>query len=82
MASGLHSTPLPAAGERPVSAEPVPRPSPRAMTRCECAGVSFQHFAQQMAAAGGTIEQTCRSTGCGRICTACLPDLVRYLASL
>ena len=81
MASGLQSTP-PVGAQTPASAEPVAQVASRPMTRCECAGVTFQHVAQQMAAAGSTFEDTCRRTGCGRTCSACLPDLVRYLAGL
>jgi bacterioferritin-associated ferredoxin len=49
------------------------------MTRCECAGISFEEFARRMA---GSFEETCRLTGCGQNCTACLADLGRYLARL
>jgi NAD(P)H-nitrite reductase large subunit len=59
----------------------VPAAKPRAMTRCECAGVSFQELARRMDAEGATIEEVCRRSGCGLTCTACVPDLVRALAS-
>jgi NAD(P)H-nitrite reductase large subunit len=59
----------------------VPAATPRAMTRCECAGVTFQELARRMDAEGTTIEDVCRRTGCGLTCTACVPDLVRALAS-
>ena len=55
--------------------------TPRAMTRCECSGVSFQEIARRMDAEGASIEDVCRRTGCGLTCTACVPDLVRALAS-
>ena len=58
------------------------RPAPRAMTRCECAGVSFQEIARQMAASGGSLDDVQRRTGCGGNCTACVPDLLRFLSSL
>ena len=32
-------------------------------------------------AAGASLEQVSRKTGCGTTCTACLPDLRRYLSS-
>jgi bacterioferritin-associated ferredoxin len=51
------------------------------MTRCECAGVSFQEIARKMDAEGSSIEEACRRTGCGLTCTACVPDLVRALTS-
>jgi bacterioferritin-associated ferredoxin len=53
----------------------------RAMTRCECAGISFQEIARRMAAEQSTFEEVCRRTDCGQTCTACLPDLLRYLAT-
>ena len=51
------------------------------MTRCECAGVSFQEIARRMATEQAAFEDVCRSTECGQTCTACLPDLLRYLAT-
>jgi bacterioferritin-associated ferredoxin len=50
------------------------------MTRCECAGISFQEFATRMAAAGLSLDEAGARTGCGRNCSACLPDLIEYLA--
>jgi bacterioferritin-associated ferredoxin len=58
----------------------APAATPRAMTRCECAGVSFQEVCR-LAAEGSSIEEACRRTGCGLTCSACVPDLVRALAS-
>jgi bacterioferritin-associated ferredoxin len=49
------------------------------MRRCECAGVSFAEVVRAVHA-GQTSEQVCERTGCGRICTACLPDLQHALA--
>jgi bacterioferritin-associated ferredoxin len=51
------------------------------MTRCECADVSFPEVARQVAA-GGSLEEATRRTGCGQTCTACLPDLRKFLASV
>lgn len=59
-----------------------PRAVPRPMTRCECADVTFQEIARQMAASGFSLDEAGRRTGCGQTCTACLPDLRRYLSSL
>jgi NAD(P)H-nitrite reductase large subunit len=56
-------------------------PSPRAMTRCECAGVAFQEIAARMDAERTTLEEVCRRTQCGSTCTACLPDLARFIAA-
>jgi len=47
----------------------------RAMTRCECAGVPFAEVAQRMREEGLSFDQVAERTGCGRLCTACLPDL-------
>ena len=52
------------------------------MTRCECAGIPFHEIARRMAAEQATFEDVCRRTDCGQTCTACLPDLLRYLAAL
>ncbi len=56
-------------------------PTPRAMTRCECAGVTFQEIAARMDAEGTTLDEVCRRTQCGNTCTACLPDLARFVAA-
>ena len=56
-------------------------PTPRAMTRCECASVSFQEIASRMDAERSSLEEVCRRTQCGNTCTACLPDLARFIAS-
>ena len=48
---------------------------PRTMTRCECAEVSFDEIARRMREDGLSLEEMGRRTGCGRLCTACLPDL-------
>ena len=45
------------------------------MTRCECAEVSFASIARRMEEQGLTLDEACERTGCGSICTACLPDL-------
>lgn len=54
----------------------------RPMTHCECAEVSFAEVARQMAAHRFSLEEAVRRAGCGQTCTACLPDLLRYLASV
>jgi NAD(P)H-nitrite reductase large subunit len=53
----------------------------RAMTRCECTGHSFEEIARRIEALGQTLEAVQRETGCGRLCTACVPDLADHLAS-
>jgi bacterioferritin-associated ferredoxin len=83
MACVLH----PGAEPAPDRAAAAPPPAfpwavPRAMTRCECADVTFQEIARQMAASNGSLDEAVRRTGCGQTCTACLPDLRRYLSSL
>jgi bacterioferritin-associated ferredoxin len=65
----------------------LPEPAPprptgaRAMTRCECAGVSFDEIASRVRL-GADAPEALRRTGCGQTCTACLPDLARFLESL
>jgi bacterioferritin-associated ferredoxin len=50
------------------------------MTRCECAGITFEEAARRMAAERLGAEQALRRTGCGQTCGACIPDLRRFLA--
>jgi len=56
-------------------------PAPRAMTRCECAEMAFSAIARLHREQGLSLEEIGRRTGCGRLCTACLPDLRDYLKS-
>jgi bacterioferritin-associated ferredoxin len=65
-----------------MSSQPASTAQPRAMTRCECAGISFSEIGRRMATEQSTLEDVCRRTDCGQTCTACLPDLLRYLAAL
>lgn len=80
MACALHPTVQPEttapAGDRVPFARPVSMP----MSRCECAEVGFPEIARQMDA-GASFEEVSLKTGCGTTCTACLPDLRRFLAS-
>jgi bacterioferritin-associated ferredoxin len=57
--------------------DPAP---PRAMTRCECADVSFDELARLVREDGLSFEQLAERTGCGRLCTACIPDLRAHVA--
>jgi bacterioferritin-associated ferredoxin len=50
------------------------------MTRCECAGVTFEEVARRMRAERLSAEQAVRRTGCGQNCGACIPDLLQFLA--
>jgi NAD(P)H-nitrite reductase large subunit len=59
--------------------ESLPSPTPRAMTRCECTEITFQELADRMDADRVGMAEICRRTESGTICTACLPDLVRFL---
>ena len=52
---------------------------PSAMTRCECAELSFDEVARRLLD-GASLEEVLERTGCGRLCTACLPDLRAHLA--
>jgi bacterioferritin-associated ferredoxin len=50
-----------------------------AMTRCECAGISFAEIGRLLDA-GEPLPAALARTGCGSTCTACRPDLESYLA--
>lgn len=52
------------------------------MTRCECAELPFEEIARRVADQGLGVAEALRHTGCGQICTACLPDLESYLKAL
>jgi NAD(P)H-nitrite reductase large subunit len=52
-----------------------------AMERCECAEVSFAEVARLVQAERLSLEEVPRRTGCGGTCTACVPDLERFLAT-
>jgi bacterioferritin-associated ferredoxin len=82
MACALHSGPDPAANGAPDTTGSgfFPHAVPPPMTRCECADVSFEEIARE-AAAGASFDEARRRTGCGQTCTACLPDLRRFLES-
>jgi bacterioferritin-associated ferredoxin len=45
------------------------------MERCECAEMSFAEVARRMKDDGLSLEEVAERTGCGRMCSACLPDL-------
>jgi bacterioferritin-associated ferredoxin len=53
----------------------------RVMTRCECAGLPFDEIARRVRDDGLSLDTLQRETGCGRLCTACLPDLHEHLAA-
>jgi bacterioferritin-associated ferredoxin len=53
---------------------------PRTMTRCECAELTFDEITRRMREDGLSLEQLSERTGCGRLCTACLPDLRAHLS--
>ncbi len=57
-------------------------PSPRAMTACECTGRSFDEVEFLMHRDGLSAIEAEGLTGCGSICTACIPDLRSYLGRL
>jgi len=60
-------------GRAPI-AESAPQGGYR-MTRCECAEVVFDEISRRMREEGLSFEQACERTGCGRVCSACIPDL-------
>jgi bacterioferritin-associated ferredoxin len=50
------------------------------MTRCECVELSFDAIARRLQEEGLSLEELQDRTGCGLLCTACLPDLRADLA--
>jgi bacterioferritin-associated ferredoxin len=50
------------------------------MTRCECVELPFEEVARRIREEGAALEEIQDRTGCGRLCTACLPDLRAHLA--
>jgi NAD(P)H-nitrite reductase large subunit len=54
----------------------------RAMVRCECASLAFGEIARRMREDGKSLEELSRESGCGRLCTACIPDLQAFLRSI
>ena len=50
------------------------------MTRCECVELSFEEIARRLQDDGLPFEELQNRTGCGLLCTACLPDLRAHLA--
>jgi bacterioferritin-associated ferredoxin len=50
------------------------------MTRCECAELAFDEVVRRIRDDGLTFEEVQERTGCGRLCSACLPDLREHLA--
>jgi hypothetical protein len=50
------------------------------MTRCECAELAFDEVARRLREEGAALEDVQDRTGCGRLCSACLPDLLDHLA--
>ena len=54
---------------------------PPRMTRCECAELSFDEVARRMREEGLSLEVVQARTGCGRLCTACLPDLQAHVCA-
>jgi bacterioferritin-associated ferredoxin len=50
------------------------------MTRCECVEMGFDEVLRRVRD-GASLEEVQERTGCGRLCTACLPDLRAHLAA-
>ena len=50
------------------------------MARCECAELAFDEVARHVLEEGTSLEELQERTGCGRLCSACLPDLREHLA--
>jgi len=60
-------------------ARAAPSPAVPQMTACECTGRSFEEVLFRMRRDGLSVVEAEGLTGCGSICTACLPDLRSYL---
>jgi bacterioferritin-associated ferredoxin len=56
------------------------RAESRRMTRCECTGIDFREIARALSESGQGLDDVSSQTGCGQICTACLPDLRTFLS--
>jgi bacterioferritin-associated ferredoxin len=56
------------------------RPWARCMTRCECAELPFEEVARRVRE-GRSLDEVQAETGCGRLCSACIPDLHDHLAA-
>ncbi|HEY6546474.1 MAG TPA: (2Fe-2S)-binding protein [Vicinamibacteria bacterium] len=69
---------FPSAPPAPVAE--APSRAGRAMTRCECAEMSFAEVRQRLRRDNLTLEEVARRTGCASTCTACLPDLRAFLS--
>jgi len=50
-----------------------------AMSRCECAEMTFDELARRMREARVGLDEVQAETGAGLLCTACLPDLRDHL---
>ncbi len=50
------------------------------LTRCECVELPFDEIARRIREDGLTLQELQDRTGCGLLCTACLPDLRAHLA--
>ncbi len=68
-----HATPAPDARTAPLAA-------PTPMTVCACTGRTFAEVAARVVREGPSSLDAERLTGCGSLCTACLPDLRSFLA--
>lgn len=51
---------------------------PPGMTRCECADLPFEEIRKRVER-GQSFDEIAHRTGCGRTCTACVPDLEAFL---
>jgi bacterioferritin-associated ferredoxin len=62
----------------PYEASPV-HAAPEPMTACACTGRSFADVEVRIFRDRLTMAEAEELTGCGSICTACIPDLRSYL---
>ncbi len=50
------------------------------MKRCECIGILFEEIERRLRR-GQSLDQVQQETGCGQLCSSCLPDLRRLAAA-
>ncbi|MFN7975671.1 MAG: (2Fe-2S)-binding protein [Acidobacteriota bacterium] len=49
------------------------------MTACACTGIRFGEVLLRLLEESESLDAVLDRTGCGRMCTACVPDLEEYV---
>ncbi len=50
------------------------------MKRCECIGIPFEEIERRLRQ-GQSLDEVQQETGCGQLCSSCVPDLHRLAAA-